>query len=159
MISGIVAKKGATGAPSSEGHSGGSPVPAFVGWIGHSTLSRHKAGPPNPENSSSLPSACFLYVSLSLFPGTPRCSVVKLSHHPHLPTRTATSANQLSGLRGSRRDFSLFCGPYSTRRVDNSNTRLAVQMERDPGETSPSFSFIQTMYFVLWVESFDPTRG
>lgn len=36
----------------------------------------------------------------------------------------------------------LFCGPASTRRVDNSNTRLAVQIDRDPGEMSPSFSFI-----------------
>lgn len=97
-------------------------VSAGFGWLDPARhVVRLKAVLPNPENSASLSSACFLYVSLSLFPGTPLGSVVKVEPSPpyaHVssisrafPTRTATSAHQLCGLRGSHRGFPCSVAP------------------------------------------------
>lgn len=61
--------------------------------------------------------------------------------HLHVPrTGLTLSASSLT-CRHLIMTFHPSVAPSSTRRVDNSNTRLAVQMERDPGKKIPSFSF------------------
>lgn len=54
--------------------------------------------------------------------------------------------------------FHPFVAPSSTRRVDNSNTRLVVQIEGDPGKKIPSFSFFLSVYLFCYIDKFLPSE-